>query len=61
MSGPIFMLIVMTLGFVAGYVVRAKLSRKRRAEAREEWLRIRDQTLYDEGRPVPGSIELTIG
>ena len=55
------LLVVMIAGFAVGYAVREVISRKRRAVAREEWRRVRDQTLYDEGRPVPGSMDLTIG
>lgn len=49
MVSPIFALIVLSVGFVAGYGVRALMSRKRRAIAREEWLRRLDQKRYDQG------------
>jgi len=49
MFSPIFALILVIVGFVAGYGVRALISRNRRAAAREEWLRRRDQKRYDEG------------
>jgi len=39
----------MSVGFVAGYVVRALISRKRRAAARKEWLWQREQKRYDDG------------
>ena len=49
MFSPIFALFLMSVGFVAGYGVRALISRKRRALAREGWLVRRDQKRYDDG------------
>jgi hypothetical protein len=49
MLGPIFALILVGIGFVAGYGLRASKSRKRRAAALEEWLWRRDQKRYDDG------------
>jgi hypothetical protein len=49
MLKPIVALVLMIVGFVVGYGLRASISRKRRALAREEWLRRRDQKRYDEG------------
>jgi hypothetical protein len=46
--GPIAALILASVGFVAGYSVRASISRKRRALAREEWLIRLAQKRYDE-------------
>jgi len=45
----IFTLVLLSLGFAAGYIVRELLSRKRRAVAREAWLIKRDQKRYDDG------------
>jgi len=36
------------IGFAAGYLVREMLSRRRRAAAREEWLRRQEQKRYNE-------------
>ena len=36
------------IGFGAGYAMREMLSRRRRAVAREEWLRRQEQKRYDE-------------
>ena len=49
MISLIFTLIVLSVGFGAGYVVREWISRKRRAAAREAWLRSREQKRYDDG------------
>ena len=49
MFRPIIALIIVGIGFVAGYIVRASISRKRRALAREEWLIRREQKRYDDG------------
>jgi hypothetical protein len=49
MLSPIFALIIVSVGFVAGFGLRELISRKRRAAAREEWLRRRDQKRYDDG------------
>jgi hypothetical protein len=49
MFRPVVALILVIVGFVAGYAVRALISRKRRALAREVWLRRLDQKRYDEG------------
>jgi len=45
----IYALILVSVGFFAGFVLRALISRKRRAAAREEWLRRQDQKRYDDG------------
>ena len=57
MLSPVFALIVLSAGFVAGYLVRAFLSRKRRAMSREAWRKRRDQKHYDDGT---GSISPSI-
>ena len=49
MFSVVFALILVGIGFVAGYGVRALISRKRRALAREGWLVRRDQKRYDDG------------
>ena len=49
MFRPIIALIIVGIGFVAGYIVRASISRKRRALAREEWLIRREQQRHDDG------------
>ena len=55
MLSPIFSLILVSVGFVAGYFLRASISRRRRAAAREEWLRRQDQKRYDDGRAASTS------
>jgi hypothetical protein len=49
MFRPVIALIILIVGVVAGYGVRALISRKRRAAAREEWLWQREQKRYDDG------------
>src|SRR4026209_1410748 len=49
MFSIVFALILVGIGFVSGYGVRASISRNRRAFAREEWLVRRDQKRYDDG------------
>lgn len=61
MLSPIFALIAMSVGFVAGYGLRALISRKRRAAARQEWERRRDQKRYDDGlAPKSPSIAFSV-
>lgn len=48
MLSAVFPLILVGFGFIAGYVVRELISRKRRAAAREEWARRREQKNYDD-------------
>jgi hypothetical protein len=43
MFSVIFALILVSVGFVAGYGVRALISRKRRAASREMWRRRLEQ------------------
>jgi len=49
MFSPIYALILVSLGFVAGYSVRALISRKRRANSREMWRKRREQKRYGDG------------
>jgi hypothetical protein len=49
MVSAIFSLMLLSVGFAAGYFLRASISRRRRAAAREEWLRRLDQKRYDDG------------
>ena len=49
MSIFIFTLVVGTIGFAAGYVLRETISRKRRALSRKAWVKRRDQKRYDDG------------
>jgi hypothetical protein len=49
MFRPIVALIIVGIGFVAGYALRASISRRRRAMARERWLIRREQKRFDEG------------
>jgi hypothetical protein len=51
MFRPVIALIIVIVGIVAGYGVRALISRKRRAIARREWLIRLDQKRYDDGLP----------
>ena len=61
MFSLVFALVLLGIGFVAGYGVRALISRKRRALAREELSRKRDQKRYDEGlAPNPPSIAFSV-
>ena len=59
--GSIFALILLSIGFGGGYAFRASKSRIRRAAARKEWLRRRDQKRYDDGlAPKSSSIAFPI-
>ena len=49
MLSPVFALILLSAGFVAGYLLRAFISRKRRAMSREACRKRRDQKHYDDG------------
>jgi hypothetical protein len=49
MSAPIFALAFLAAGFVAGYGVRAFISRRRREIARDKWLKSRMRKLHEEG------------
>jgi hypothetical protein len=54
MFSPIFALIFWIAGFIAGYGVRALISRKRRDIARDEWLDSRVRKLHDEAINLNG-------
>ena len=47
--------IALGIGFACGYVVRELISRRRRATAREEFFKRREQKRYDESNSEPGS------
>jgi hypothetical protein len=49
MFSPIYALILISFGFVAGYSLRAFISRKRRAISREMWRKRQEQKGYDDG------------
>ena len=49
MFSVIFALILVSVGFVAGYGVRALISWRRRGIARDKWLKSRMRKLHDEG------------
>ena len=56
MFSPIVALVLLSLGFIAGYGVRALISRKRRAISREMSRKRKEQKIYDEGvelNPLP--------